>query len=85
VVTDYQLVLRATPLAPEDPHAQGVRIYRVVLESGGRNIQTLYWAGSFEGTRTLARQLASKRGAELFRIFEFSTDVEICVEKCPDG
>ena len=58
--------------------------YRVVLQSNGRDIETLYWSGSLEETRVLAREIALKCGADGFRIFEFSNgNSEVCVERRP--
>jgi hypothetical protein len=60
--------------------------YRIVLQSGGLDIETLYWSGSFGETRVLARQIASKCGADAFRIFDFSCgDSEVCLERGPFG
>ena len=60
--------------------------YRVVLQSDGVDIDTLYWSGPLEETRALAREIALKRGADTFRIFEFSnSNSEIWVERHPFG
>jgi hypothetical protein len=58
--------------------------YRVVIEKDGRNIQTLYWAGSLEETRWLAREIARKYAAGGLRIFEFG-GAEVCFEQRPFG
>ena len=44
-------------------------VYQVVFYRNGLDIETLYWVGSFEETRALARKIACKGGAE-FRIFK---------------
>jgi hypothetical protein len=60
--------------------------YRVVLESDGRGIETFYWSGSLEETRVLAREVALKRGADAFRIFEVSNgNSEVWIERRPFG
>jgi hypothetical protein len=72
------------------PHAAGFAratpprksYYRVVFQRDGRVIQTLYWNGSFEATRSLARQIAIKVEADAWRIFD-STDAEVPSEKHP--
>jgi hypothetical protein len=56
--------------------------YRVVIQKDGHNIQTLYWAGSLEETRTLARKIASKYAADDLRIFELG-GAEVCFEQHP--
>jgi hypothetical protein len=60
--------------------------YRVVFESSGRDIETVYWTGSLDETRRLARQIARKRRADAFRILDFTNGVaEICLEQSPFG
>ena len=44
----------------------------VVFQRGGYDIETLYWAGPMEEARELARKVASKGGADTFRIIEFT-------------
>jgi hypothetical protein len=62
----------------------GVRAsYRVVIEKDGQ-IQTLYWAGSLEETRRIARKIACKRAADGLRIFELG-GAEVCFEERPFG
>jgi hypothetical protein len=58
--------------------------YRVVIQKDGRNIQRLYWAGSLEETRVLARKIAYKYAADDIRIFEVGGD-EVCFEQRPFG
>ena len=56
--------------------------YRVVIQKDGRDIGTLYWNGSLEETKRLARQIAVKREADAFRIFD-SSAAEVGSEKRP--
>ena len=56
--------------------------YRVVIQKDGRDVGTLYWNGSLEETKRLARQIAVKREADAFRIFD-SSDAEVGSEKRP--
>ena len=58
--------------------------YRVVIERDGQNIQTLYWGGSLEETRSIARKIACKYAADALRIFELG-GAEICFEQRPFG
>ena len=58
--------------------------YRVVIEKDGQNIQTLYWGGSLEETRRVARKLACKYAADGLRIFELA-GAELCFEQRPFG
>jgi hypothetical protein len=58
--------------------------YRVVIEKDGQNVQTLYWGGSLEETRRIARKIARKSAADVLRIFELG-GAEICFEECPFG
>jgi hypothetical protein len=58
--------------------------YRVVIEKDGQNIQTLYWGGSLEETRRIARKMACKYAADSLRIFELGGD-EVCFEPRPFG
>ena len=44
----------------------------VVFQRGGRDIETLYWAGSREEAFELARNIAYKGGADTFRIVDFT-------------
>ena len=58
--------------------------YRVVLRSDRRDIETLYWSGSLEETRVMAREIALKCEADGFRILAFSNcKSEVCVERRP--
>lgn len=56
--------------------------YRVVIEKDGENMQTLYWGGSLEEARGIARKLARKSAADVLRIFELG-GAEICFEESP--
>ena len=56
--------------------------YRVVIQKDGRNVQTLYWTGSLEETRGLARKIACKYAADDLRIFELGGH-EVCFEQRP--
>jgi hypothetical protein len=56
--------------------------YRIVIEKDGLNIRRLYWAGSLEETRRLARKIACKYAADGLRIFELG-GAEVCVEQGP--
>jgi hypothetical protein len=58
--------------------------YQVVIEKDGQNIQTLYWGGSLEETRRIARKIAGKYAADALRIFELG-GLEICFEQRPFG
>lgn len=58
--------------------------YRIVIEKDGQNIQTLYWGGSLEETRKIARKMACKSAADGLRIFEFS-GAEVYFEQRPFG
>ena len=62
-------------------------IYQVVLlRDGGDVVETLYWNGTLEETRDLARAAAAKWDAEFFLVFDFdgSGDV-IYSEQRPFG
>jgi hypothetical protein len=45
----------------------------VVIQRGGHDIETLYWAGPMQEACELARQIALSGGAESFRIVEFTS------------
>jgi hypothetical protein len=58
--------------------------YQVVFQRQGHDIETLYWAGSLEETQELARQIASRGGADAFRIVEFpGNGAEGTLERAP--
>jgi hypothetical protein len=57
--------------------------YRVVFRRHGRDIETLYWNGSLDETRDLARRISSQCEAEEFRRIDFTdTGAEIWSEEC---
>jgi hypothetical protein len=58
--------------------------YRVVIEKDGQNIQTLYWGGSLQETRRIARKIACKYAADGLRIFELD-GAEVSFEQRPFG
>jgi hypothetical protein len=51
------------------------RIYRVSFRREGRDIESIYWAGSLDETRELAEQIAFKCGAEVLQLTDL-TDSE---------
>jgi hypothetical protein len=53
--------------------------YQVVFYRNDLEVETLYWAGSFDQTQRLARKIAHKGGA-LFRIFKLSDGAEVYSE-----
>jgi hypothetical protein len=64
--------------------------YQVVFQSDGRDIETVYWTGSLDETRRLARQIARKCQADAFRILGFTNGAaEVCLEQssfgCPES
>ena len=50
--------------------------YRIVFQRQGHDIETLYWRGSAEETRRLARGITFRCGADGFRMVEFAGDAE---------
>jgi hypothetical protein len=48
--------------------------YQVVFQRGGRYIGTIYWTGSLEETRVLAKRIALKLAADDHRMIEFNLD-----------
>ena len=54
--------------------------YRIVIEKDGLNIRRLYWTGSLEETRRLARKITRKYAADGLRIFELGGP-EVCFEQ----
>ena len=60
--------------------------YQVVLRRGSRDMETLYWKGSLDETKRLARTIALEWNAEMFLIFEFNgSGVMIYSEQRPFG
>jgi hypothetical protein len=47
--------------------------YQISFHRQGRDLDTIYWAGSVDETRELAKQIASRCGADVFRIVEFTS------------
>ena len=50
--------------------------YKITFRRKGRDIESLYWAGSLAETEDLAEKIAVECGADDFRIVEFASDVE---------
>jgi hypothetical protein len=44
----------------------------VVFQRQGYDVESLYWVGSMEEVRELAEEIASRRGANTYRIVELS-------------
>jgi hypothetical protein len=58
--------------------------YQVIFQNNGRDIETVYWTGSLDETRKLARQIARKCQADTFRIFDFTSGMAVvCLERSP--
>ena len=58
--------------------------YQVVFQSNGRDVETVYWTGSLDETRRLARQIARKCQADAFRILGLPNGAaEVCLERSP--
>jgi hypothetical protein len=51
---------------------KNLRNYEIVLQRGGYDVETLFWAGSVEEVRELAEEIAFRGGADTYRIVEFS-------------
>jgi len=51
-------------------HDGNLRSCEVVFQRGGYDVQTLYWTGSIEEVRELARHIAFRGGADTYRINE---------------
>ena len=50
--------------------------YQVVFQRECHHIETVYWTGSLEETRELARRIAIQLAADDFRIIEFNRDAQ---------
>ena len=50
--------------------------YQVVFQRECHHIETVYWTGSLEETRELARRIAIQLAANDFRIIEFNRDAQ---------
>jgi hypothetical protein len=48
--------------------------YQVVFQREGRYIGTIYWTGSLEETRVLAKRIALRLSADDLRMIEFNLD-----------
>ena len=61
--------------------------YRVVLQRGGRDVETLYWNGAMCETKELARVVALAWDADVFLVMEVDgRGAVICLEQRPfDG
>ena len=53
-------------------HDKNLRNYEIVLQRGGYDVETFFWAGSVEEVRELAEEIAFRGGADTYRIVEFS-------------
>jgi hypothetical protein len=51
---------------------KNLRSCEVVFQRQGYDVETLYWAGSMEEVRALAKEIAFRGGADAYRIVEFS-------------
>jgi hypothetical protein len=51
---------------------KNLRNCEIVLQRGGYDVETLFWAGSMEEVRELAEEIAFRGGADTYRIVEFS-------------
>jgi hypothetical protein len=49
----------------------------------GHRIETIYWTGSLEETRELAKGIARQLAADDFQIFEFNTDARVWLGSPP--
>ena len=61
------------------------RLYQIILKRSGVDIGTLHWSGAFHETLSLARMIAFKCEAEVFRIVEVAEGAEVCSELAPFG
>ena len=61
-------------------------VYRVVFHRDGREVGTLYWSGSLEETKRLARRIASERDADRFEVSVLADKAaETYIERRPFG
>ena len=58
--------------------------YQVVFQREGHRIQTIYWTGSMEETRELAKEIARRLAADNFQIIEFNTDAPVWLGRPPN-
>ena len=52
--------------------------YQVVFQREGHPIETIYWTGSLEETRGLAKRIACRLAADGFQFIEFNADAPAC-------
>ena len=52
--------------------------YHIIFQREGHCIETIYWTGSLEETRELARRFARRLVVDDFQITEFNTDTPAC-------
>jgi hypothetical protein len=57
--------------------------YQVAFQREGHPIQTIYWTGSLEETRELAKGIARRLAADDFQIIEFNTDAPVWLGRPP--
>ena len=59
-------------------------IYKVVLQTDGRDLEVLYWHGALSETIILGRKLAVELDADLFQIIDFEgTGADVYFETRP--
>jgi len=57
-----------------------------VFERNGQDFETLYWAGTSQETRDLARKIVLNLGADAFRILDVTGDgAKVCSEERAPG
>jgi hypothetical protein len=52
--------------------------YQFIFQREGHCIETIYWTGSLEETRELAKRFARRLVADDFQNTEFNTDTPAC-------
>ena len=60
-------------------------MYHIVFQRGGFEVGALYWNASFNETLGLARMIAFRCEADVFRIAEVTEGAEVCSEQAPYG
>jgi len=59
-------------------------VYKVRLQKGGLDLEVVYWSGALNEIILLARSLAVRVDADLFRIIEFTVaEAEVHLETSP--
>jgi hypothetical protein len=81
---DYVPALTSFSFRVADENWRTLVSYRVAIQKDGQDLQTLYWGGSLEETRRIARRIACMRAADCLRIFELGGAV-VCFEQPPFG